>query len=217
MRAKGWSSHTPNPPCSCIAASMTKSAAFGAATLHAAMAPLAVLLPSLSSRRAASSVASRAPSKVTRITPSVCSTFPFAASGFPNATRSAARRAASRSARSPMPMSRMQWCRRPGPSRPCAISNPRPSPSSTLPERSTRTSVNVTSACPWGASSYPKTLSGRSTRTPGDFIGTSTMDCCLCFGAAPSGAVLPMKMASAHRGSHAPEVHHLRPFRTYRF
>ena len=58
MRAKGWSSHTPKPPCSCIAASMTDSAAFGAATLHAAMAPFAVLLPSLSSRRAASSAVS---------------------------------------------------------------------------------------------------------------------------------------------------------------
>lgn len=32
------------------------------------------------------------------------------------------------SARSPMPTRRMQWCRRPGPSRPCAISKPRPSP-----------------------------------------------------------------------------------------
>ena len=30
-------------------------------------------------------------------------------------------------------MARMQWCRRPGPSRPCAISKPRPSPSSMLP------------------------------------------------------------------------------------
>ena len=56
MRARGWSPHTPSPPCSWIAASMTNSAAFGAATLHAAMAPFAVLLPSSSSRRAASSV-----------------------------------------------------------------------------------------------------------------------------------------------------------------
>eukprot|EP00983_Pelagomonas_calceolata_P017851 560139-Pelagomonas_calceolata.AAC.6 len=31
-------------------------------------------------------------------------------------------------ARSAMPMRRMQWCKRPGPNRPCAISNPRPSP-----------------------------------------------------------------------------------------
>ena len=34
----------------------------------------------------------------------------------------------SSSARSPMPIKRMQWCRRPGPSRPWAISKPRPSP-----------------------------------------------------------------------------------------
>ncbi len=37
------------------------------------------------------------------------------------------------------PMARMQWCSRPGPSRPCAISKPRPSPSSML-AAGTRTS-----------------------------------------------------------------------------
>ena len=51
------------------------------------------------------------------------------------------------------------------------------------------------------------------TRTPGASIGTRIIDCCLCLGA--SGSVLPMKMATLHRGSPAPEVHHLRPLMTY--
>ena len=39
-------------------------------------------------------------------------------------------------------MARMQWWRRPGPNRPCAISNPRPSPSSML-LTGTRTSLHT--------------------------------------------------------------------------
>eukprot|EP00955_Chlamydomonas_euryale_P114752 366301-Chlamydomonas_euryale.AAC.27 len=68
-----------------------------------------------------------------------------------------------------------------------------------------------TSAWPCGASSCPNTSIGRTTRTPGASIGTSTMLCCLCAGAEVS--VLPMKMATRQRGSHAPLVHHLTPFR----
>src|SRR5262245_35727302 len=49
--------------------------------------------------------------------------------------------------------------------------------------------------------------------TPGVSIGTRIMDCCRCFGA--DGSVLPMKMAILHRGSPAPDVHHLWPLMTY--
>jgi hypothetical protein len=40
-------------------------------------------------------------------------------------------------------------------------------------------------------------------------MGTSTIDCWRCGGAAAS--VRPMKMATAQRGSVAPLIHHLRP------
>src|SRR5579862_240419 len=48
---------------------------------------------------------------------------------------------------------------------------------------------------------------------PGVSIGTKIIDCCLCFGA--EGSVLPMKIEILHRGSPAPEDHHLRPLITY--
>ena len=51
----------------------------------------------------------------------------------------------------------------------------------------------------------------RFTVTPGASMGTTIMDCCLCRGA--EGSVLPMKIATRHRGSPAPEIHHLRPLR----
>src|ERR1019366_6594476 len=53
----------------------------------------------------------------------------------------------------------------------------------------------------------------RLTVTPGTSIGTTIMDCCLCLGAA--GSVLPMKIATLHRESPAPEIHHLWPLRIY--
>src|SRR6266478_952647 len=53
----------------------------------------------------------------------------------------------------------------------------------------------------------------RSILTPGESMGTSTMDCCWCFLAL--GSVLPMKIAILQRGSPAPEDHHLRPLITY--
>mmetsp|Transcript_2416 Transcript_2416/g.9800 ORF Transcript_2416/g.9800 Transcript_2416/m.9800 type:complete len:329 (+) Transcript_2416:2466-3452(+) len=192
-------------------------AAAGAATLHAAIAPLAALFPSASRRRAASRVASLAPSRVTRARPSVCRTLAFLDRGRPKATRDSARLAASVSARSPIPISRMQWCNRPGPNRACAISNPRPSPSSSASRTDTTTSSNVVSACPCGASSYPNTGNGRTTLTPFVRVGTSTIVCWRCLGTpgVPSGVVFPMKIASSHRGSHAPLVHHFRPLSTY--
>src|SRR5262245_60794406 len=49
--------------------------------------------------------------------------------------------------------------------------------------------------------------------TPFASSGTRIIDCCLCAGA--DGSVLPMKIEILHRGSPAPEVHHLRPLITY--
>ena len=54
----------------------------------------------------------------------------------------------------------------------------------------TRTFSSSTSMCPWGASSQPNTVSGRSTVTPGVLAGTTIMDCCSWRPA--SGLVLPM-------------------------
>src|SRR5258708_5213279 len=42
----------------------------------------------------------------------------------------------------------------------------------------TRTWSNTISACPCGASSYPKTVSMRVIVTPGAAIGTRSIDCC---------------------------------------
>ena len=74
---------------------------------------------------------------------------------------------------------------------------------SQLTSTRTRTSRNVVSACPCGASSYPNTLSGRTTSTPFARIGTSTMLCWRCFGtfafaASSSVVVFPMKIATSH-------------------
>ena len=54
------------------------------------------------------------------------------------------------------------------------------------------------------ASAQP--LAHRRTFTPGASMGTSTMLCCAWGG--PPGSLLPMKMATAQRGSEAPLVHH---------
>ena len=77
---------------------------------------------------------------------------PWSATGRPKATRSVARLHIFSSARSAWPMRRMQWWMRPGPRRPCAISKPRPSPSSTF-DAGTRTSFSSISMWPCGASS----------------------------------------------------------------
>jgi hypothetical protein len=77
---------------------------------------------------------------------------PWSAMVWPKGRRSSARRHRLSSARSATPIERMQWWMRPGPSRPCAISKPRPSPSRMF-DFGTRTFSNVISACPCGASS----------------------------------------------------------------
>ena len=104
----------------------------------------------------------------------------------------------------------MQWWMRPGPNRACAIANPSPSP----PRRfvaGTRTPSKVISACP-SRSWNPNTVVDRCTRTPGMSMGTSTIDCCRCFGA--SGSVLPITMMISARGSMPWVDHHLRPSTT---
>src|SRR5260370_41817497 len=55
----------------------------------------------------------------------------------------------------------------------------------------------------------------RSIRTPGASRGTRICDCWL-WGAA-LGSVLPITIAILHRGSPAPDDHHLRPLITYPF
>ena len=77
----------------------------------------------------------------------------------------------------------------------------------------TRTFSNKSSACPCGASSKPKTGSMRLMVRPGVSRGTRTIDCCRYLSGL-SGAVLPMTMKMAQRGSPAPDDHHLRPLMT---
>src|SRR4029453_3854601 len=76
----------------------------------------------------------------------------LAHSRFPNRRRLWERLHSSSRARSATPIWRMQWWMRPGPSRPWAISKPRPSPSRML-DAGTRTFSKSTSPWPWGASS----------------------------------------------------------------
>ena len=90
-----------------------------------------------------------------------CWIVPWATSGFPKATLCLTLSTISCSARSAWPMRRMQWCILPGPSRPCAISKPRPSPSSML-AAGTRTLWKLTSAWPLGLSFSPNTLGGHN-------------------------------------------------------
>ena len=108
-------------------------------------------------------------------------------------------------------MARMQWWMRPGPSRPWAISKPRPSPRITF-SLGTRTSVKLTSPWPNGSSSLPNTVSMRSIVTPGASIGTSTMLWRACFGA--SGRLRPMNTSTLQSGWPMPVLHHLRPLST---
>ena len=91
----------------------------------------------------------------------------------------------SASARSAMPMARMQWWIRPGPSRAWAIMKPSPSPASRL-LAGTRTSVNRSSEWPcW--SWYPNTGRCRMISRPGVSRGTRTIDCWRCGGAVGVG------------------------------
>ncbi len=105
----------------------------------------------------------------------------------------------------------MQWCTRPGPSRPWAIANASPGPLMTLPA-GTRTSANDTSPWPSGSSYIPIVLSIRSTLTPGVSIGTRTIECRWCRSA--SGSLSPMNTRILQSGWPTPVDHHLRPLMT---
>ena len=170
------SSERPAPPWICIAKSMTCWAIVGAATLIWLTSESAFSGPPSSSFQAALSTSSRVESIAIRASAIRSRLPPRLASGLPNAVRSRPRRQAASSAASASPISRMQWCTRPGPSRPWAIANASPGPEMML-ATGTRTSVNETSPCPSGSSWMPIVLSIRSTFTPGASIGTSTMVC----------------------------------------
>ena len=150
--ASGVSWLTPAAPNACTASSMIFSAMFGAFTLIIAISALAALLPALSIRSAAlrhSSRVHRSRSAPRRpAAPRCCARQIF----LPNATRLCSRLHISSSASSAAPIVRMQWWMRPGPSRPCAISKPLPSPSRRL-DGATRTLSSLISMCPCGASS----------------------------------------------------------------
>jgi hypothetical protein len=115
--------------------------------LIAAISEAAPLAPNRSISQAVLSTSSRACSTSIRDW-AICSrTTPWSASGRPNATRSRARRTIRSMARSAIPISRMQWWMRPGPSRAWAMAKPPPSSPSRL-VTGTRTSWKAISECP---------------------------------------------------------------------
>ncbi len=116
----------------------------GAATLIMAISWRASLLPMVSIIHAAFSVKSRHCSIAMRASAMRSSVTVCSATGLPKATLSSARRHIISRQRSASPTRRMQWWMRPGPSLPCAISKPSPSPSSML-EAGTRTFSKTTS------------------------------------------------------------------------
>ena len=139
---------------------------------------------------------------------------PCSAIGLPNATR-ALTRAAHRLERA-LGQADQRACSGgcgPGPRRPCAISKPRPSPSSML-AAGTRTFSNsdLGVAVRRVVVAEHRQHAHRPSR-PARRVGTRIIDCCWCRSAL-SGSVLPMKMKILQRGSPAPEVHHLRPLMT---
>mmetsp|Transcript_2769 Transcript_2769/g.9347 ORF Transcript_2769/g.9347 Transcript_2769/m.9347 type:complete len:207 (-) Transcript_2769:1312-1932(-) len=80
----------------------------------------------------------------------------------------------------------------------------------------TRTLSKASSQWPWGASSKPSALSGRTTVSPGVPMGTSTMEWRACRGwpSVSSSTARPMKMQILQSGLPAPVIHHLRPLST---
>ncbi len=113
-----------------MARSITRAAMSGTTILAALIMSRAALLPSRSILSAVRSVSSRACSMSQKLRAMSSFTEPCSPSARPKAWRLVARRHISSSARWAQPISRMQWWMRPGPSRPWAISKPRPSPSS---------------------------------------------------------------------------------------
>lgn len=119
----------------------------GVAILMAWISVCAPLLPTVSISQAVFSTSSRSCSTATRASAIHSCTTPCWASGLPNASRETARRHISSMARSAIPISRMQWWIRPGPSRAWAMAKPPPS-SPTRFAAGTRTFSNSTSAWP---------------------------------------------------------------------
>src|SRR5204862_437549 len=124
------SSETPPPPCAWIASSTIRCAMRGAAILIIAISARAALLPTVSIMCAALRQSSRAISISHRARAIRSSHTECSAIDLPKAWRSTSRQHIFSSATSIVAMLRIVWWMRPGPSRPCAISNPRPSPSS---------------------------------------------------------------------------------------
>ena len=114
-------------------------------------------MPTVSSFQAAWSVSSRAWLMAIRAPASRSRLPPRLAIGLPNATRLVERSQASSSAFSASADERMQWWMRPGPSRPWAISKPRPGPAITFAARAGARRSKLTSPCPCGSSYSPNT------------------------------------------------------------
>ena len=130
---------------------------------------------------------------------------PWSASGLPNATRICARLHISSSARSAMPIARMQWWMRPGPSRACAIANPPPS-SPSMFSFGTRTFSNSVSQWP-PPCVVPEHGQRAHDRHARRVQRHEDHDCRRCGSA--SGSVTPMRIATLQRADAAPLVHHL--------
>ena len=145
--ASGTSPDSPSAPCTWIARSMISAAARGTAALMAAISIRAPLGPAVSSSQAVFWTSSRSCSIVMRASAMSRRTAPCSASVRPNAVRDSARRAISSSARSLMPIARMQWCTRPGPRRLCATAKPAPAGPSRL-AAGTRAPSKRSSQCP---------------------------------------------------------------------
>ena len=188
-----------------------RQATLGATTLICATSLSAPNTPWVSSSQAVFSTNKRAISMSMRALAMRSRLPPRLTSGFPKATRDIPRSIISFKARSAAPISRIQWCTRPGPSRPCAISKPLPMPAMTqLLGR--RTFSKCTSPCPYGASKAPNTGNMRVMVTPGASNGTSTIVCCWYLCAV--GSDKPIKMATLQFGWPMPVLHHFLPFST---
>ncbi len=124
--ASGVSSVIPRLPWTWIARSSTSITMLAATTLIAEICWRAARLPSVSIFQAAKRVSRRAWSISIREAAIASWTNCLSASGPPKATRSLARRHIISSARSAVPIARMQWWMRPGPSRSWAIAKPPP-------------------------------------------------------------------------------------------
>ena len=184
----------------------------GALTLIIAISALAALLPALSIMSAALRQSSRV---AIDLDPR------FGDALFPDAVLAESlaegdahwsRRTISASASSAAPMVRMQWWMRPGPRRPCAISNPRPSPSSRLVgghahvlELDLHVAVRRVVIAVDGQRALDRDA-GRVHRHQDHRL--------LAGACALSVSVLPIRMATLQRGSPAPDDHHLRPLMT---